>query len=351
MMEALGIRFVLATTTEEALEKLNQQQFDAIISDMGRPPDPRAGYTLLDRLRSRRNQTPFIIYSNSRDPEHIAESRRHGAIGCTNDSTELIEMVLSAIGWVVSAPEIGQEDVSRSESLTPVDTPHEVRRAEELAQTWRSRLQASHPNLSSTDRDSIVSWLLGEDVEQFDQMDAAQFTVAKQAMDYRYRILQQQYLGVQPEQAYRQLIQRLGSLFLIRNEIKAWVALSRDRQRTVIDVLQEVIQELIQSDNYIRQQTTWISQCTNNPRLRNSLLLATVEEYCLRPIRNQPLLVYRFVNHLRRSQRGGMTEVPTGELIRLVSEDIFFEESEEWVNLIDQAIGQQYQEHFAVEEE
>jgi DNA-directed RNA polymerase specialized sigma24 family protein len=223
--------------------------------------------------------------------------------------------------------------------------------AEELRQTWRSHLQDSNPNLSPTDRESIISWLLGEDVQRFDEMDSAQYAVAKQAMDYRYRILQQRYLGIQPERAYRQLIQRLSSLFLIRNKIKAWVALSRDRQRTVMDVLQEVIQELMQSDNYMRQQTAWIAQCTTNLRLRNSLLLASIEEYCLRPIRNQPLLVYRFVNYLRRSQRAGMTQVPTGDLIRLVSEEITPDDADNPVNLLDAQAVAQYQDTQAWEEQ
>jgi CheY-like chemotaxis protein len=83
-LEALGVSFVLAQSTDEALKKISRQRFDAIISDMGRPPDSRAGYTLLDKLRSSGDQTPFIIYASSRDPEHVAESRRHGAIGCTN---------------------------------------------------------------------------------------------------------------------------------------------------------------------------------------------------------------------------------------------------------------------------
>ena len=48
-LEALGVNFVLATSTEEALKKISRQRFDAIISDMGRPPDSRAGYTLLDQ--------------------------------------------------------------------------------------------------------------------------------------------------------------------------------------------------------------------------------------------------------------------------------------------------------------
>jgi CheY-like chemotaxis protein len=96
-LEALGVSFVLATSTKEALEKLNEQHFDAIISDMGRPPDSRAGYTLLDRLRSSGNQIPFVIYASSRDPAHVAESRRRGAVGCTNNLIELSEMVLLAI--------------------------------------------------------------------------------------------------------------------------------------------------------------------------------------------------------------------------------------------------------------
>lgn len=223
--------------------------------------------------------------------------------------------------------------------------------AEELRQTWRLQLQESNPNLSPTDRESVVSWLLGEDCHRFDELDVAQLNVAKQAMEYRCRILQQRYLGVQPERAYRQLIQRLSSLFLIRNKIRAWVALSRDRQRTVMDVLQEVIQELMQSDNYMRQQATWISQCTNNPRLRNSLLLASIEEYCLRPIRNQPLLVYRFVNYLRRSQRGGMTQVPTGDLIRLVSEEITPDDAENPVSLLDAQAVARHQDSQVAEEQ
>jgi CheY-like chemotaxis protein len=97
-LEAVGITFVLATSTQEALEKVQRQSFDAIISDMGRPPDSQAGYTLLDKLRGSGNRTPFIIYAGSRAPEHRAEARRRGAIGCTNRPDELFEMVLSALG-------------------------------------------------------------------------------------------------------------------------------------------------------------------------------------------------------------------------------------------------------------
>jgi DNA-binding NtrC family response regulator len=87
----------LASSTEEALALVSSQRIDAIISDMGRPPDARAGYTLLDELRARRVKIPFIIYAGSSSLEHVAESRQHGAIGCTNNPYELFEYVVEAL--------------------------------------------------------------------------------------------------------------------------------------------------------------------------------------------------------------------------------------------------------------
>jgi hypothetical protein len=216
--------------------------------------------------------------------------------------------------------------------------------AEELADRWRLHLQSDLPGHDRPIHESIIQWLLGEDQARFENLLPTQLDIAKQAMEYRYRILQQRYLEAGPERAYKGLIQRLSSLFLIRNKIKTWIALSRDRQRSVVDVLQEVIQELLQNDKYMQQQINWIAQCTSDPRLRNALVLATTEEYCLRPIRNQPLLVYRFVNYLRRSQRGGMTQVPAADFIRLVSEEIAPDDSEGSVSLLDGQAVAEYQD-------
>ena len=97
-LEALGVRFTLSISTEDALERLRRQKFDLIISDMGRPPDQHAGYTLLDTLRGAGDRTPFVIYAGSRDPEHVKEAREHGALGCTNSAQELILLVTRALG-------------------------------------------------------------------------------------------------------------------------------------------------------------------------------------------------------------------------------------------------------------
>jgi len=223
--------------------------------------------------------------------------------------------------------------------------------ADELEQDWRDRLASDYPTLSSVTSQSIVRWLLGDNVERFETLLPNQLAIAKQAMDYRYRILRQRYLGVEPVRAYRNLTNRLGGLVTLRNKIRTWVSLSRDRQRAVADVLQEVIQELLNSDRYIQKQIAWIAQCTDDTRLRDALLLTTVEEYCLRPIRNQPLLVYRFVNFLRRSQRGGMTHVPEGDMVRLVSEEMTLDDTDSPVSLLDSQATADYQETQAFEEQ
>ncbi len=223
--------------------------------------------------------------------------------------------------------------------------------ADQLEQEWRSRLARDYPDYSPATRQSIVRWLLGDNLDRFESLIPEQLTIVKQAMDYRYRILRQRYLGVAPERAYCNLTSRLAGLVTLRNKIRTWVSLSRDRQRAVVDVLQEVIQELLNSDRYIQKQIAWIAQCTEDVHLRDALLLTTVEEYCLRPIRNQPLLVYRFVNFLRRAGRGGMTHVPEGDRVRLVSECLTPEEMDAPVSLLDNQAVVEYQENQAWEEQ
>ncbi len=204
----------------------------------------------------------------------------------------------------------------------------------DLSSAWQKQIALDLPDQAATTHQAIAQWLVGEP-ERFEQMTPADLKLAKNAMDYRYRIFIARYWGIPPETAYKRLLHKLGGLFLIRSKVRTWIALSRDRKRAVKDVLQEVIQEMLQSDRHMQQQTQWIGQCTTRSSLRDLLVLATVEEYCLRPIRNQPLLVYRFVNYLRRSQRGGMTQVPSSELIQLISEEIGTSEAEGTLSLLD----------------
>lgn len=219
-----------------------------------------------------------------------------------------------------------------------------IKAAEELAQVWRSRLLADYPQQRSEEREGILCWLLGQERDRLESLTPEALTAIERGREYRYRILQQRYLNVSPSQAYRALIDRLGSLVLLRQKIRVWVSLSRDRQRTVAEVLQEVIQEMLNSDHYLQRQLTWIAQCTPEERLRNRLLFATLEEYCLRPIRQQPLLAYRFFSFLQRSQRGGVTQVPSKQVIETVSSEVEMEQGEGVIDLLDLQSALEYYE-------
>nr|HET6903841.1 response regulator [Ktedonobacteraceae bacterium] len=99
----LGIQFTISKSTEEAITKLEHKHYDTIISDMGRPPDLQAGYTLLAKVKEMHITTPFIIYAGSKRPEHVAEGRRKGAFGVTNDPQELFELVVDALSKAIGS--------------------------------------------------------------------------------------------------------------------------------------------------------------------------------------------------------------------------------------------------------
>ena len=138
-----------------------------------------------------------------------------------------------------------------------------------IVNEWRQRLQSDLSNQSHDTHTAITQWLCGEDTERFETLSRKDLSIATQAMDYRYRIFYKTYWGLPPDRAYQTLMRKLGGLFLVRSKIRTWIALSRDRQRQVKDVLQEIIQEMLRSDRHLQQQKTWIAQCTPRPQLRN----------------------------------------------------------------------------------
>lgn len=92
-LQERGFRVTTARDTASALRALKDVDYAAVISDMGRPPDPQAGYTLLQAMRDQHVSTPFIILSRDVRPEHHAESVRRGALGSTDDFEVLM-------GWL-----------------------------------------------------------------------------------------------------------------------------------------------------------------------------------------------------------------------------------------------------------
>jgi len=97
-LEAYGVRFVLAHDTSEA-ERLAAENgpFAAIISDMGRPGDRQAGYTLLKRFREAGVKTPYFIYTSRRGAQNPGHALARGAQGITSNPDELAAMVVSVL--------------------------------------------------------------------------------------------------------------------------------------------------------------------------------------------------------------------------------------------------------------
>jgi len=96
-LESYGMRFVLAPTTDEAIQQLRSRSFDAIISDLVRRGDSEAGFTLLQHLRAAGHSAPVFIYCGRQAPRIAAESLRRGATLVTNDPDELVAAVVASI--------------------------------------------------------------------------------------------------------------------------------------------------------------------------------------------------------------------------------------------------------------
>jgi CheY-like chemotaxis protein len=96
-LEALGIRFTTSLDTADALEKVKRNDYDVIISDMGRPPDQQAGLTLLDELRKLGVHAPVVIYASNKAVQLRPEIMKRGGYGATADPQELFELVTNAI--------------------------------------------------------------------------------------------------------------------------------------------------------------------------------------------------------------------------------------------------------------
>ncbi|WP_271614282.1 response regulator [Bradyrhizobium sp. CCBAU 51627] len=114
-LEALGITVDMAIDTDDAMNKLAERHYDAVISDMARPEGPRAGYELLDRMKAKKISPPFIIYSSTNTPAQQQEAITRGAFGSSNKVAELIELVANAIRSAAprSKASLGMKKVAR----------------------------------------------------------------------------------------------------------------------------------------------------------------------------------------------------------------------------------------------
>jgi CheY-like chemotaxis protein len=95
-----GARVTSALTTAEAMDAINSQDFDLIISDVKRTEDGQenymAGYELQDKLEDLANKPPLIFYL--REVSRVPNARRAKAAGAAGDARDLRDRVLALIG-------------------------------------------------------------------------------------------------------------------------------------------------------------------------------------------------------------------------------------------------------------
>lgn len=97
-LEALGMRFTICTSTEDAIKELQARNFNIIISDLVRFDDKYAGYILLEKVKEMHITTPFILYAaGGNRPERKEEAIKRGAFRSVSGPQALFEAVIQAI--------------------------------------------------------------------------------------------------------------------------------------------------------------------------------------------------------------------------------------------------------------
>src|SRR5258706_2420001 len=96
-IETLGIQLVTCKSIEEALGKVQLNQYDIIISSINLASDKQKLYILLEKLHELYIRSYFIIYTSLNNPEDNIEVIGKGAFGSTNDPLELFQLIVKAV--------------------------------------------------------------------------------------------------------------------------------------------------------------------------------------------------------------------------------------------------------------
>ena len=96
-LNSYGLNIVTATSTEHALQLLEKESVDVIISDLKRGNDQIAGFKFLEEIRKRGIRTPVIFYTSTFGPDLEATAISKGAVGLTNQASDLVLLLNDAI--------------------------------------------------------------------------------------------------------------------------------------------------------------------------------------------------------------------------------------------------------------
>lgn len=94
LQERFGVSITIATNTEDALSRLSGQTFDLVVSDAVRGDDYEAGMKLLNAIRARDREMPFLVYTSVTNFEYYKKIFvEAGATAVAKGTRELLEFV------------------------------------------------------------------------------------------------------------------------------------------------------------------------------------------------------------------------------------------------------------------
>ncbi len=96
-IETLGIQLVTCKSIEEALGKVQLNQYEVIISSINLTSNKQKLYLLLEKVRELHIRSYIIIYDSLNNPEDNIEAIGKGAFGSTNDPLELFQLIVKAV--------------------------------------------------------------------------------------------------------------------------------------------------------------------------------------------------------------------------------------------------------------
>jgi len=89
-----GASVAIARSTEEALARIRREEFDIVISDMGRPEGDQAGLDLTREIKKMERDLPIYIFCGGWAAKHLhSEAEAAGVSGITSSATTLLSML------------------------------------------------------------------------------------------------------------------------------------------------------------------------------------------------------------------------------------------------------------------
>ncbi|MEA5533553.1 hypothetical protein [Crocosphaera sp. XPORK-15E] len=174
-----------------------------------------------------------------------------------------------------------------------------AKQTQQLKSAWGKRLVKELPQYNRNQRHSIVNWLINynQSFTTTQELSVDELTTLNKKVEYRYSLLRKRYLTVNYTEGYRTLISRLSSV--TAKYCSVWrMKYCQQSQREIVNLIQQVIQTLMNNDPYLKGQFEQISQEISDRQLREALVLATVEEYCLHSVKNKPFFLHYLRQHL-----------------------------------------------------